>query len=133
MAQTLLSLKEILKERICPRCGRPYSTIERREINGKTYYYAVHYEYEYVNGRKKRTVKKCYLGPDVYDYTTRTHEKDGLAFMGLMHYRERIVYYLEAVINALSKVDINPADARRLAELLRRAADELEAAASPTN
>ncbi len=51
--------------RACPRCGRPYSYLERHRIGKKVYLYAVHYEgYERgPDGRMRKRVRKCYLGP----------------------------------------------------------------------
>jgi hypothetical protein len=51
--------------RVCPRCGRPYSYLERHRIGRKVYLYAVHYEgYESgPDGRMRKRVRKCYLGP----------------------------------------------------------------------
>jgi hypothetical protein len=51
--------------RACPRCGRPYSYLERHRIGKKVYLYAVHYEgYESgPDGRMRKRVRKCYLGP----------------------------------------------------------------------
>ena len=48
----------------CPVCGAEIKNIyAKRGANGKIYYYAYH-----TGGRQ------CYLGPDVYDYVTRTHK-----------------------------------------------------------
>jgi len=51
--------------RACPRCGLPYSYLERHRIGNKVYLYAVHYEgYERgPGGRTRKRVRKCYLGP----------------------------------------------------------------------
>jgi len=53
----------------CPRCFKDISWIEERVRKGRKYYYAVHYEgYSRVDGRVRRRIKKCYLGPRVYEY-----------------------------------------------------------------
>jgi len=46
--------------KICPRCGRRYTYIEKRRIGGNVYLYCVH------ESRKggKRTVIKHYIGPE---------------------------------------------------------------------
>jgi len=50
----------------CPRCGLPYSYLERHRIGSRVYLYAVHYEgYEKgPDGRVRKRVRKCYLGPE---------------------------------------------------------------------
>jgi hypothetical protein len=79
--------------KICPRCGLPYSYIEERETGSNTYYYAVHY---YTIG-KRRVKKRCYLGPEVYKYVSKTHFDVGLHFKGLVD-SERLLYYLREIV-----------------------------------
>jgi hypothetical protein len=43
----------------CPRCGTPYSYLERAHRGGRTYLYAVHEWRE----NRRRVRRKCYLGP----------------------------------------------------------------------
>jgi len=54
------------KVKICPRCGLPYSYIEKR---GK-YYYAVHYEQR----GEKRVKRRCYLGAENYVHVSHINE-----------------------------------------------------------
>jgi len=89
--------------KICPRCGLPYSYVERRVVGDRVYYYAVHYSR--VNG--KRMVSKCYLGPRIYEYVSRLHSREGLVLKGLSD-PERILDYLDAIINyieTMSRLD----------------------------
>jgi len=59
----------------CPRCGQPVSYIEKHRRNGHVYYYAVHYlGYERApDGRVRKRLRKCYLGPEAYTEVSRTH------------------------------------------------------------
>ena len=107
---------------ICPRCGLPYSYVETREVGGKVYYYAVHY---YREGNKRR-VRKCYLGPEHYDYVTRTHEREGLVLRGLTS-TDRVISYLDALIDYVSRPEFNltPHLALKLADRLEKLAERL--------
>jgi len=53
-------MQELLKQKICPRCGEHYTYLEKRQIGSNTYLYAVHVH----KVNKKRKIKKCYLGPE---------------------------------------------------------------------
>jgi len=107
---------------LCPRCGLPYSYVEAREVGGKVYYYAVHY---YREGNKRR-VRKCYLGPEYYDYVTRTHEREGLILRGLTS-TDRVIGYLDALISYVSSPEFNltPSLALKLADRLEELAKRL--------
>jgi hypothetical protein len=52
------------RERICPRCGQPYSYIDSYRRGSQVYYAAVHLEKSEEGGRARK--RKCYLGPKVY-------------------------------------------------------------------
>jgi hypothetical protein len=43
--------------RVCPRCGKPYRTIERKVLGGRAYLYAYH-------GKARGKTQLCYLGPE---------------------------------------------------------------------
>jgi hypothetical protein len=45
------------EEKLCPKCGSPYSYIEERKVGNNIYYYAVHYS----KTRGKRRKRYCYL------------------------------------------------------------------------
>jgi hypothetical protein len=95
-------------ERVCPRCGQPYSYIESYTRGSQTYYVAVHYEgYEKVEvGGKKRVkkkVRKCYLGPQTYRYVEKLHE---LGLSGAID-RERFKRYFREL---LDEVDLSPGE-----------------------
>jgi len=95
-------------ERVCPRCGQPYSYIESYTRGSQTYYVAVHYEgYEKVEEEGKRKVKKrvrkCYLGPQTYKYVEKLHE---LGLSGPID-RERFKRYFRELLN---EVDLSPGE-----------------------
>jgi len=52
--------KGILEGKICPRCGEPFTYLEKRTRGNNVYLYCVH------ESRKggKRTIRKCYIGPE---------------------------------------------------------------------
>ena len=76
--------------KICPRCGKQYSYLERRTKGGNRYVYAVHVKK--VKGKKK--VKKCYLGPlDSYKYVSMLHKREGLVLEGLIA-NDRVARYI---------------------------------------
>jgi len=89
----------------CPRCFKDISWIEERVRKGRKYYYAVHYEgYSRVDGRVRRRIKKCYLGPRVYEYVSRMHSDIGLSLHGFM-VRDRFLKYLEMVSGCIPYLD----------------------------
>jgi hypothetical protein len=95
-------------ERVCPRCGQPYSYVESYKRGSQTYYVAVHYEgYEKVEegGKKKvkKKVRKCYLGPQTYKYVEKLHE---LGLSGPID-RERFKRYFREL---LDEVDLSPGE-----------------------
>jgi len=64
-------MKELLKQKICPRCGQHYTYLEKRQIGSNTYLYAVHVH----KHNRKRNIKKCYLGPvEHYIYANTFNE-----------------------------------------------------------
>lgn len=100
----------------CPRCGA-LGWIQVKRISGRYYYYCVHYE-----GKGKR--RYCYLGPDIYEYASRTHAREGLVLRGLSD-RERVIAYLDAIIMYLERNPLEPELAERLAEKLEQLAKGL--------
>jgi hypothetical protein len=79
------------ERRICPRCGEPYSYVEKIDIGERSYLYAVHY---YVDENDRRRKRRCYLGPvDGYEYVSKTHE---IIFYGLDR-QDRYIRYLEEI------------------------------------
>jgi len=71
---------------VCPRCGQPISYIERQRRGNRFYYYAVHYEgYERTpDGRIRKKVRRCYLGPSTYVEVSKLHADLGLTLKGLI-------------------------------------------------
>jgi len=84
-------------EKICPRCGMPYSYLDIDKRASNTYVYAIHYYYE--GGKRKK--RKCYLGPlESYIYVTKLHtdivNPEGLVLEGALS-TTRAVRYIEAL------------------------------------
>jgi len=117
----------ITNEKICPRCGEPYSFIKEVSKGGRVYLYAVHYEgYEKVNGKKKIKYRYCYLGPkDSYLYVSKLHSSEGLELKGLAD-RERALEYLEALLKSLATSRLSDKEAEKLRAILERAIREME-------
>ena len=92
---------------ICPRCGSPISWVEEQKKGDRVYYYAVHYiGYAKEGGRVKKRVRKCYLGPELYEYVSRLHSDLGLRFEGAV-VDKRLIHYLDAFIGALSRAELD--------------------------
>ncbi|MEB3779747.1 MAG: hypothetical protein GSR85_05905 [Desulfurococcales archaeon] len=109
-----------LKSRICPRCGLPFSWIERRRVGDNTYYYAVHESR--LNGARR--VRKCYLGPEEYIYVSKMHSKEKLVLRGLVD-PGRLPSYLDAVVEYLKENPLDKATALELASTFEELAREL--------
>ena len=112
--------------RVCPRCGLPYSYIERRVVGGRVYLYAVHVSKVREGGRSKRKVRKCYLGPeDSYEYVSKLHEREGIVLRGLAD-RQRIIKYLDAIIRYIES-NGDPETLSKIRARLERALDIVNA------
>jgi len=60
------------------------SYTESRRVGDRVYIYAVHYVgYSKVDNKVRKRVRKCYLGPEVYEYVSRLHVREGLELRGL--------------------------------------------------
>ena len=113
--------------RICPRCGEPYSYIERVVRGGRVYYYAVHYEgYVKSGGKIKKKVRKCYLGPDYYEYVTKTHYNLGITLKGL-HDSTRAVSYLNNLLNTITHMKMDAGTLKTTVNMLESALAKLKA------
>lgn len=114
---------------VCPRCGEPVSWVESYRRGGRAYYVAVHY-YGYDPLTRRKYVRKCYLGPEVYDYVSRTH---AMSFEGahrdVASPHARALDYLDALIGLLRHTELEPSMARALAKRFRVVAEALERAA----
>lgn len=106
---------------ICPRCGVKINWIERRRVGDSIYYYAVHETK--IEG--KRHIRKCYLGPETYEYVSRTHAREGLVLRGLLD-SDRVLDYLDAIIAYLEANPLEPQVARHLAVKFKLLAERLE-------
>jgi len=109
--------------RLCPRCGLPFSYLERHVVGGRVYFYAVHYYGRDECGRKR--VRKCYLGPVFYVYGSKTHEREGLILRGLID-SERILNYLDAIINYFKRSSLDERLKRKVIGKLKEALRILE-------
>jgi len=90
------------EKKLCPRCGQPFSYIESYTKGSQKYYVAVHYEgYQKVEGKVKKRVRKCYLGPQTYRYVEKLHE---LGLSGAID-KERFKRYFKEL---LDEVDLSP-------------------------
>ena len=54
-----MSAEKAREKPLCPRCGEPYSWVERRRVRGRVYLLAAH-----VVDPGKRARRLCYLGPE---------------------------------------------------------------------
>jgi len=116
--------------RVCPRCGRPIDWLERRVVNGHVYYYAWHIIVD-KNGQKRR--KKCYLGPEKYDYANRVLATAGIQVKSLARQliddKPLIASQLEELAKAIeekmAKAEISAYTAQQLADRLQGLADRL--------
>jgi hypothetical protein len=110
---------------VCPRCGAPISYIERQRRGDQVYYYAVHYEgYERTpDGKIRKKVKKCYLGPHAYIEVTKLHSDIGLTLKGLINEgreRDYINDLANAIETRLRAGRLRPEEALELAESIDR-------------
>ncbi len=100
--------------KVCPRCGQPYSYVERTKARGtqQRYYYAVHLIKEAGKWKKKR----CYLGPKVYAHVTKIQ---GFQLYGLME-TKRLIEYLEDITQeVLSRANrLTEDDIKRIKRIL---------------
>jgi len=116
---------------ICPRCGQPISYIERQRRGNQVYYFAAHYYgYERTpDGKIRKKVKKCYLGPSAYIEVTKTHSDLGLTLKGLTEEgRERD--YMEALVESvrdrIKSGRLTAGRARELAAMFSRFSEEFK-------
>ena len=110
----------------CPRCGSPISWIETQRKGDRVYYVAVHYlGYTKSGGRVRKRVRKCYLGPEVYEYVSRTHQNLGVVLEGAVVDR-RVLHYLDAFITALSKAELDKPTLVEIVSKLRYLTSRLE-------
>ena len=106
----------------CPRCGKEFQYIEERRQNDRVYFYAVHVEKQ---PGGKRKIRKCYLGPLVYEYVSKLHRREGLVFKGLLE-ANRAIEYLESILQSLINGPVDQETRKRVAEKLRYYAEILE-------
>jgi len=112
---------------VCPRCGSPVSWVESQSKGGRTYYYAVHYYgYERVGKRIRKRVRKCYLGPELYEYVSRLHSDLGLKLEGAVAGSKRAVHYLDAFIESLTRVELDRATLIDILAKLKHLTQRLE-------
>ena len=111
---------------VCPRCGLPFNWVETQDKGGRTYYYAVHYMgYSKVGSKIKKKIRKCYLGPEEYEYVSRLHSDLGLKLEGAVVER-RVVHYLDAFISALAGSELDRATLTEILTKLKHLTQRLE-------
>ena len=111
---------------VCPRCGAPISWVETQTKGSRVYYYAVHYMgYTKSGGRVRKRVRKCYLGPELYEYVSRLHSDIGLRLEGAVVDR-RVLHYLDAFISALASAELDRATLTEVLTKLKHLAQRLE-------
>ena len=116
----------MIEVRVCPRCGLPYSYIERRVVGGRVYLYAVHITKVKEGGKSKRRVRKCYLGPESeYTYVSMMHEREGIRLKGMIN-KDRVIEYLDAIIRYI-ETNGNEETLRKIRSRLERALDIVNA------
>ena len=112
---------------VCPRCGAPISWVESQTKGGRTYYYAVHYYgYTKVGKKIKKKVRRCYLGPEVYEYVSRLHRDLGLTLEGAVAGQKRLTHYLDAFISALASAELDRATLIDILTKLKHLTQRLE-------
>ena len=112
---------------VCPRCGGEISWIESQSKGGRVYYYAVHYlGYTKVGKRVRKKVRKCYLGPEAYEYVSRLHSDLGLRLEGAVVGSKRAVHYLDAFIESLTRVELDRATLTEVLTKLKHLTQRLE-------
>ncbi len=106
----------VMSGKLCPRCGQPYSYLEKRRVKGtnQEYFYAVHVYKEGGRWRKRR----CYLGPRLY---SRVAPLQGFQLRGLLgNSVDRLLDYLESIASDLEEMDLDEGSRRRLREVAER-------------
>jgi hypothetical protein len=105
---------------ICPKCGAPISYIEKKVVNGHTYYYAVHEVWH----QGKRSRRKCYLGAEQYTYAELFNY---LGLSGAIDARRYIRYLLRLLNYITARVEaLDPAERAELVRALKEALEALE-------
>jgi hypothetical protein len=62
-------------------------------VGNHVYYYAIHVDLvEGPDGRVVKKLRKCYLGPDLYTYVTKTHSDIRLALKGAIEDGRQFTY-----------------------------------------
>lgn len=54
-----IKVKDFMDEKICPKCGKRFTSVVRKKINNKQYVYVLH---DFREGGRRRE-KMCYVGP----------------------------------------------------------------------
>jgi hypothetical protein len=110
-----MGTREMLERGVCPRCGQKMTYLERRQIGGNVYLYGVHVKKE----MKKRTVKKCYLGPESqYINVSHMHRDENLVLRGLMSY-DRAIEYLRRIVEYLRTEKLRDEERNLLSQVTR--------------
>jgi len=113
-------------ERVCPRCGMPYSYVKHRRRGGRVYLYAIHKS-------KGKVTRECYLGPQGgYEYVSRLHEDLQLELAGITerdwveYVRSMVEARVEAALENPSMLNIVAEEVREAAKIISEAASRLK-------
>jgi hypothetical protein len=91
----------LLAQKICVRCGQPFSYLEPRPYTTsdgitKHFYYCVHEEW--IGGKRKRT--KHYCSSDEYIYVSKFQQDIGLTLKGALD-KDRWIDYTVSIIQTM--------------------------------
>jgi hypothetical protein len=110
-----MGMREMLSRGLCPRCGQRMSYLEKRQVGGNVYLYAVHVTRE----MKRRKVRKCYLGPESqYINVSHMHTDEGLILRGMMSY-DRAIEYLRRIVDYLRTENLREEERNLLSQVTR--------------
>jgi len=99
-------------EKLCPKCGAPYSYISREPRGNHYYYYAVHV----TNQDGKRKTRKCYLSAETYVYASS--QNPGLAPITGIVDGGRYIRYLEQLLEHVVTKEEDPEKLRKVLKTL---------------
>ncbi|OYT57274.1 MAG: hypothetical protein B6U76_01490 [Desulfurococcales archaeon ex4484_217_2] len=129
MVEVRISLEDLSRTRICPRCGRKFSYLEKHRRGDRIYVYAVHYEGYSKSGRRiSKRITKCYLGPvEEYEYVSALQP---ITLYGLLK-KGRLYSYVRELTSFVMKAPLSKELAIQIAEQFEEAAEVLRKRFSP--
>jgi hypothetical protein len=109
-----------IEKGVCPRCGRQYQYIEKRQVGKNVYYYAVHDWVKREDG--KRYAVRCYLGSKKYSYVEGFQQ---LGLAGLID-EERFLRYALNVLDKLNEEQIRKLDGKLMLNFVLNITSKLD-------